>query len=330
MTSDGYGSYGGAMSDNGPSAPRGGVSPRIGPIQTVVPAAAVAVAGAPAPVFPTFRYQGGAVVANPQVYVSFWGDGWTDGALKARADRLTQFMKDLIVSKFVNVLHQYGVGPGVYKGTSFVTDNVTADLKQADFVSILQQTIDDNTIPEPVGQQTCVMIFLKDGISVHDGNIVMCAAEHDVAFGFHKYMTTRQGNLLWFAVIPALGSDCVKASCPAGDGSCPLKLTATQESRITQIASHEYAEITTDPHLDAWIDSDLNVGEIGDITNGNAAQIVVEGRAWTVQLIYSKFHDTGRPGAFYGLAMADRPVPLLPDAPRAATASRPAPARPLG
>ncbi len=311
-----YGASGGYGSDTGPSAPRGGVSPRIGVLQT-----GAAGTAAPAPLFPNLTYKGGPVVASPQVYASFWGDGWTGGALKTRADNLTQFMKDLIVSRFANILHQYGVGPGVYKGTSFVKDNVTADLKQADFESILQQMIDSNVIPEPAEQQTCVMIFLKDGISVHDGNIVMCAAEHDVAFGFHKYMTTRNGHLLWFAVVPALGNDCVQASCPDGDNGCPLKLGSAQESRITQIASHEYAEITTDPHLDAWIDHNASVGEIGDITNGNAARIVVEGRSWTVQMIYSKFHDTGVPGLSYALANAEHPVPLLPGGPVAATHS---------
>ena len=53
--------------------------------------------GKPAPALPTaakfpgFVYNGGPVIASPQVYTSFWGPLWTqDQVHKSRADRLSR------------------------------------------------------------------------------------------------------------------------------------------------------------------------------------------------------------------------------------------------
>jgi hypothetical protein len=296
---------------------RGGVSPGIGRpaihghSEIARPALGPATAA-----FPNFSYHGGPVVKCPLVYTSFWGSAWTtDPGHLTRAGRLAQYHQDLVGSNFMNVLNQYGVGKGIYLNTSFFA-NVPTDLNGAAIQSTLQAAIDSGAIPEPSGNQ-CIMVYLQEGMSVHDGNIVMCAATSDDAFGFHSWFNTRAGHPLYFAIIPSLNDACVKSSCPGGDNGCSLKLTETQEQRQTQVASHEFAEMTTDPQLNAWYDP--TNGENGDLCNGEAATITVGANTWTVQRTYSKTDDTGAPGATFCRADAPQPIPKLPNGP----ASRP-------
>jgi hypothetical protein len=161
-----------------------------------------------------------------------------------------------------------------------------------------------------------VIVYLAEGITVHDGSIVMCAATSDDAFGFHSFFTTTAGHPLNFAIIPGLEDTCLKNSCPGNDGGCSLHLAQTQEQRQTQVASHEFAEMTTDPQLNAWFDGNAG-GENGDLCNGEGATITIGANTWTVQRTYSKTHDTGAPGANFCLSEAAAPVPKLPGGPAA-------------
>jgi hypothetical protein len=266
------------------------------------------------PVHPTFSYHGGPVVNCPLVNVSFWGSAWTtDPAHLARAARLAQFHKDLVSSNFMNVLNQYGVGKGIFVNTSFFS-NVKSDLSGTDIQNTLQAAINSGALAEPSNGNTCVIVYLAEGITVHDGGIVMCAATSDDAFGFHSFFTTTAGHPLNFAIIPGLNDACLKSSCPGGDGTCSLKLTETQEQRQTQVASHEFAEMTTDPQLNAWFEGNAG-GENGDLCNGESATIIIGANTWTVQRTYSKANDTGAPGANFCLSEAAAPIAKLPGGP---------------
>jgi hypothetical protein len=306
--------------DDGPpdlKTSRGGVSPTPGQGALHVTGPVQPAAGAPGPtgaVSPGFGYHGGAVLTSPQVYVSFWGDAWaTDQSHQARAGRLIQFQQDLMASTFMNVLSQYGVGRGAV-ASHFVVNGVSGQLDAGAIESTLQSCIDKGQLPEPTDGQTCVMIYLQEGVSVQDGTITMCAAISDDAFGFHSFFVTSAQNRLYFSMIPSLDDACVRSSCPAGDSHCSLSLTKNQEQRQTQVASHEFAEMTTDPHLDGWFDHDLS-HENGDLCNGESATITVSGRTWTVQRTYNKTGDTGGAGATPCLSEAPSPIPRLPDAP---------------
>lgn len=92
--------------------------------------------------------------------------------------------------------------------------------------------------------------------------------------------------------------------CP-DDGSCSLHLAETQEQRQTQVTSHEFAEITTDPELNAWFGSN---GENGDICNGETDTITVGANTWTVQRTYSKTDDINTGGASFWAANPIPPV----------------------
>ena len=287
------------------------------------PHLAAAQAGQPA--YPGFVYNGGTVITSPVVYTSFWGALWNDAAHQSAAQRLNQFMQDLLNSNFMNVLSQYGVGTGAGSGSfgqaSFVAD-VSDQLTDADIQNTIQASIDSGAIPEPPANNASqlLIIYLDENTEVNDSNlgVVMCEPSGDTAFGYHNSFTTAAGNPFYYGVIPALDDACIQESC-GGSAGCTLQLSQTQEQRRTQVTSHEFSEALTDPNPpDGWYDqSDPNSGECGDICNGESDTISPNtgSNVWTVQRIYSKYDDQQTGGANYCLSQVTSPEPLLPGAP---------------
>jgi len=274
----------------------------------------------------TFVYNGGPVISCPFVYTSFWGPNWlNDPAHLTNAGRLSQFHKDLVASNFMNVLSQYGVGYGAGSGlflqASFCT-NVGTTLTDAGIQGIIQSGIDAGVFPEPgSSSQTCLMIYMDETIGIQDpgAGLVLCEATGDTAFGYHNFFITTAGHSFQYAVIPALNDTCLTESCPGNDAGCSLHLSEAQFDRLTQVASHEFAEMTTDPQLNAWYDP--NNGECGDICNGETEYIVVGSNSWAVQPEYSKYDDETTNGAIYCLAESPTAEPRLSPGPASRASS---------
>jgi hypothetical protein len=263
----------------------------------------------PTGTFSNFIYRGGAVINTPRLFALFIGD-WASAANQTRATRLGQFMTDLMSSRYMNILSQYGCGTsGTLVSSSFIA-STDHDLSGGDIQTIVQNAITAGTVPEPTDQATCYILFLDDATAVNDGSIVMCEPTSDTAFGFHDVFTTTAGNLAAFSVIPGLTDACLRNSC-ANDGTCSLHLAQTREARQTQVVSHELAEMFSDPHLDAWFDPNGNVGENGDICNGQAGTLTVGANSWTVQQMYSKSHDMTTNGATTCVTEVANPLPSL-------------------
>lgn len=298
---------------------RGGVSPRIN---------APAILGAKTKKkkgkkdsgkFPNFTYHGGPVIPSPQVHTSFWGALWSDAAHQAHAQRLNQYHQDLLASGFMNVLSQYGVGHGAGNAGAFIGDSfistAPATLTEATIQSTIQTAIDQGVLPEPSAPSNmALIIYLDENSGVNDpaDQLVLCEPTNDNAFGFHNFFTTTAGHKFYYAVIPGLTDVCLTESC-GQDASCSLHLAQTQEQRQTQVASHEFAEMTTDPELNAWLDA--QAGENGDICNGQSATITVGANTWNVQRTYSKTDDMATAGQSYCLATAPAPIPALKPGP---------------
>ena len=262
---------------------------------------------------PNFGYQGGPIIKDPQVYTIYLGD-WTSAANQARANRLDQFISDLMNSEYMNMLAQYGCGStGNFVQHVFIPSTDT-DLLQGDINTMLQTAIDNGQIPEPDNPSNTYLIYLDDSTGVNDAplGIRMCEPTSDNAFGFHDVYNTVAGNNLFFAIIPGLSDTCLTNSCPS-DAGCSLHLAQTQEQRQTQVCSHEFAEMITDPlNNSAWVEP--GVAENGDICNGNAGTITVGANTWTVQLMYSKWDDLQSNGATMCVTGSSTPLPsLLPD-----------------
>jgi hypothetical protein len=257
--------------------------------------------------FSGFTYHGGPVIGCAQVYPTFWGDQWlTDPASTQRAGRLSQFVKDFLASGYMNILSQYGCGSGAGSAGVFVrsgfVSGVPNNLDETSIHSTLQACINNGAIPEPVNSGNkwstpVAIIFLADTIAVNSANLgaVMCEANGDTAFGYHWYFTTTGGHALPYAVIPGLTNACLQQSCPGNDAGCSLHLAETQEQRQTQVTSHEFSEMVSDPELTAWYDP--SHGENGDICNGVTGTITVGPNTWNVQRMYSHYDDIQTNGA---------------------------------
>ena len=178
------------------------------------------------------------MISTPQVHILFVGD-WSGTANQNRLTRLTQFVSDLLGSRYMNILSQYGCGTS---GTVASTGTVAApsnNLSATDVHNIMQNAINDQIIPEPTARATCVLLYLDGATAVNDAGVVMCEATSDNAFGYHFHFVTTAGNTYPYGVVPGLTDACLKNSCPGGDSACTLQLSATQEQRQTQVTSHE-------------------------------------------------------------------------------------------
>ena len=291
----------------------GGVSPTRGPGLGQGP-----VAGAvAAPAHPDFIYNGGAVIRNPQVFTTFWGPLWSDAAHTLRSQRLNQFVQDLLNSQYMNVLSQYGVGVGAGSG-GFVGASslaaVPAQLDENSIAAAIQSLIDAGSIPEPptAGNNIVLIVYLDETIAVNQPGLRMCEPNSDDAFGFHFDFVTRAGNEFYYAVIPALQDACIQNTC--GAGGCSLSLNQTQEQRLTQVTSHEFAGMCTDPKFTAgWFGKQSD--EDGDICNGMPGAITVGPNTWNVQLQYSKNDDENSGGTRVCVLGANAPMPKRADGP---------------
>ena len=220
----------------------------------------------------------------------------------------------------MNVLSQYGVGQGAGSAGSFAGDNfisgVPSTLTDAAIQQTLQLAIDQGTLPEPGNPSNmALVIYLDENIGVEDPGhqLVLCEPTNDNAFGYHSFFTTSAGNKFYYAIVPALSDSCLQESCPGNDSGCSLHVAQPQEDRQTQVASHEFAEMTTDPELDGWVDPQN--GENGDICNGESATITVGANSWNVQRTYSKTDDVASGGQTFCLAEAAAPIPPLKPGP---------------
>jgi len=254
---------------------------------------------------PNFKNHGGPVISAPRITTSFWGAGWSTPPNRARADRLNQFMRDFLASKYMNILTQYGVGHGAFAGETSVAA-VAAEISDKDIHTIIQKAIDDGTIMEP-GPNDCLVIFLDDGIGVKDADTTMCEPTSDDAFGYHFFFKTSKGHDFFYAVIPSLNDACIHNTCP-DPTQCSLQVGQTREQRQTQVTTHEVSEMLTDPKLTAWFDDDGG-SENGDICNGEPGQITVGANTWTVQKMYSKVDDVKTKGQTICVVAPKKPLP---------------------
>jgi hypothetical protein len=294
-----------------------GVSPRRPKKKVPLGGIPPFASGPGAGTFSDFRYHGGPVIPNPRAFCIFLGD-WTSAANQTRATRLAQFLTDLMNSDYMNMLAQYGVGSSGSVVNSMFVSSADHDLNRTDIENIFQTAINNGTIPEPTNPANCYILFLDDATGVNGtfgtDHTVMCEATSDDAFGFHFHFVTTAGNSFFYAVVPGLTDTCLTNSCPGDDAGCSLHLAQTREQRQTQVISHEFSEMITNPDVggtEAWSNDGFGGHENGDICNGSSGSITVGPNAWNVQLMYSKYDDQQTNGATTCVAGSSFPLPSL-------------------
>ena len=242
-------------------------------------------------------YAGGPIVRCPRVYTSFWGPSWSDSTHQILAGQLNTFHQDILRSNYMNILTQYGVwkgaGTGAFVQASYLP-GVPGTLTVSDYEAILQDCIDIGAIPEPQDASTTVsvdvlMIYLDENTIINGGGRQLnFPGAPDI--GFHDHFTTTAGHQFYYAFV-AFFSD-VNSS--------------------TVVASHELAEMITDPQYDAWTPNS-GFTEIGDLCEGSNDTITVGSDTWTVQQIYSDTDSACE-------TQAPNPLPALSPGPGGAAA----------
>src|ERR1035438_3598742 len=219
-------------------------------------------------------YSGGPIVKCPLIYNSFWGPSWGDAAHQTLAAQINQFTQDLLRSTWMNVLSQYGllggVGSGAFIRASFLP-GVPGTLTVSSYESLIQQCINAATFPQPVNPSTnasvpVLMIYLDEHTIINGGGRQLnFPGASDI--GYHDSFTSANGQPCIYAFM---------AYFPNVNSTTP-------------VASHEFAEMITDPLYTAWT-PDHAFHEIGDYCEGSNTTITVSGRSWTVQTVWSN-HD---------------------------------------
>jgi hypothetical protein len=207
-----------------------------------------------------------------------------------------------------------GVGAGAagaFIKSTFIV-NVPSVLTDTGIQRIIQSGIDRGAFPEPTDSTNNVLVvYLGEGIGIDEPaqQLILCQPAHDTAFGHHSFFITEADHPFYYSMIPALDDKCLKRTCPI-DTACSLHLSEYQEQRQTQVTGHEFAEMVTDPQLNAWFDGTTGA-ENGDICNVESGTINVEGRTWTVQRMYNKIDDVQSNGSAFCMTERRRRVRRL-------------------
>ena len=253
------------------SPPAPGGSPRQGRPIRIVPLHRPGELAAPAPAVRApaaakLTYRGGPLLTAVQVVTVFWGAAWSEAPQQAIATSLSDFLRFVVSSAYLDQLAEYSaprqtIGRGSFEGTATLTDTAAgASVADAAIQQTLDQHVAGKSLPAPT-PNSLYFVFLPPGVTVVAGKDKSC----QVFCGYHD----RTAGGLSYAVVPS--PDC--AGCLGG--LAPLQA-------LTSVASHELAEAVTDPVPgQGWYD-DAN-GEIGDMCAWENKAL----GQWTVQKLWS-------------------------------------------
>ncbi len=210
------------------------------------------------------------VLDNPKIFNVFWDDNWNDhNSGDFTTDSIDNMTKKLVESNYFSFAGQYDVGAASFDGsnTSGGILNPCADTPGAttDFVSILffiecETSLAPTGVPSPGGDSLYV-VYLPRGTTIDNFGINKSCD----SFGAYHFMgvtlTLLGGAQLAFAAVPL---DCAHGSA----------------DELSQLASHEIIEASTDPNVVmGWIDNSkfdlLNLTPL--FTEGEAADICEPG-----------------------------------------------------
>ncbi len=276
-------------------------------------------------------YFGGRVVSNIQIVQVLWGAGLYEPFVDSVGPgSLPAFFAAFTGSTYIDALAQYATDrPGV-NGTpgthqriglgSFLRQERIAPAGKSlvsddDIIAELGRQIRAGGLPRPSADaagnaDTVYVVYFPVGKTITVGGGTSCAT-----FCAYHGAFNLDGRNVYYAVMPDMsaGSGC-DLGCGAGS---PFQ-------NATSIASHELAEVITDPEVSraagftaplAWYDT-FN-GETGDICNGISQPLTLaDGVRYTVQQFWSNADNacTAGGGVTTPPAVAAAAVPAQPAA----------------
>jgi hypothetical protein len=217
---------------------------------------------------------GGPVLVNVEVVPVYWSAG------VAHQTELDAFYASFPSSSFYDMLAQYrSIGRGT-SGTSFVANQSSTTVSDADIQAALRAMFDAGQVAKP-DANSYYPVHFPPGVSVTDPSGDRSCVQFCAYHGTFQY----NGLDVSYGVIPDQGGGCA--------GGCGSNFQRV--NNLTSVASHELVEATTDPGVGlaagyasplAWYDQ--TNGEIGDICNAQQVTIfAADGSTLVVQKEFS-------------------------------------------
>ncbi len=262
---------------------------------------------------PKLSYYDGPIVQNPIVIPVFWNSNVNSEV----QSNMSQFYSDIMASPYWGWLTEYntvgisgGSNQAILPGTSMAgvvitpthcpaSTTSTCKLTDTELQAELVRQIGLGTLPAPVqdctgNTQTIYMVDFPPNVSLSgpDGSGTSCSNG-----GFCAYHNTGTYGANSIPLLYGALMDQYSGGCAQGCGTNNTVLES-----MTETASHELIEATTDPDIGlipttatnieapaGWYDQSNNCGEIADIcdTGTGGDTITVSGRTWTVQEVWS-------------------------------------------
>ena len=192
--------------------------------------------------------EGGALIANAQLELVFWGDAWQSTTGPSAGD-VVNAINRILASPYLLALAQYGFQSAAVRGSTIVTSPAPpADYSMEDVGNLIWNLIDDGKFPEPDddGGRILYMVFMPPGTNPpRDIRGEQIRGEHGDPIDFDPPIDV---DYAWVGFVSYGSLD-----------------------YITDVFTHELVEAITDPepHDPAWLmNRIINKGdEIGDACN---------------------------------------------------------------
>jgi hypothetical protein len=191
----------------------------------------------------TLGYHGGDLVANPDVFILFWGPQWNSDPeqLAAKAD-LVGFYTNIGASEFACAWREYAVpghplNNGTFNGSFVITSVPPNPLSDATIRSEIQHQITLGNAPSRTDDRVYVVVPQK-GVPVVAGLASGCGGFNFVFCGYHDSFGTLAARFR-YAVLPY--------PCNQGGFTCFVEPTENPGLAFEAVGSHELTELVTDP-----------------------------------------------------------------------------------
>jgi hypothetical protein len=231
----------------------------------------------------TLKYYGGPVVHNVDVVPVYWN------SKVEYQSNITAFYSAIVTGAEMSFLSQYStssqtIGNGTH-GTPYVDTQTATSVTDAQVQSHLTALFNAGKLPKP-NSNNYYPVHFPAGVSISDGS----GNTSCVQFCAYHGTGTYNGQDFYYGILPDLS----QSGCNGGCGG------STVLNNTTSVASHEFAEMITDPAVGlatvygpplGWYNA--TYGEIGDICNGlQTTAVLGDGKSYTVQKLWSNKSST--------------------------------------
>jgi hypothetical protein len=244
---------------------------------------------APAATAGTMQYFGGPVIANPKVYVVWWGSAASiNPVLTAARGGIADFYAGVTNASYMDWLNEYDtniatqsgshagtagtgqhVGRGNFVGTRTLAPVPAGNVTDSQIQATLDQAFSNGTLPQPDANTIYAIHFPRSVTITLDGSR-SCAAFG----GYHESTVETTRHNAYYIVLPDCGNSF---------------------RSFTIVSSHELAEATTDAQPtpgsnpdfpQAW--NDASGSEVGDLCQGSSGSVTTALGTFTVQGIWDE------------------------------------------